>query len=198
MANDRSGALDFVPFFEPEASDNLYPDRFVAGFKGSDGTRWGVVPLECSIVERAVLLSITFKPHLDSNGMVQPWPKDNDDEMFGEMMKLGLLEKAGLDDLIAETLEADQNEPDHGADGVLPEYVVLRYRLQAGPVAVDARRPWSPRIFRRITRKADRHSARIANSRCQAKFRILPGPRSRAPSFSGHYGRPSLRAQPHR
>lgn len=130
MANDRSGALDFVPFFEPEASDNLYPDRFVAGFKGSDGTRWGVVPLECSIVERAVLLSITFKPHLDSNGMVQPWPKDNDDEMFGEMMKLGLLEKAGLDDLIAETLEADQNEPDQGADGVLPEYVVLRDRLQ--------------------------------------------------------------------
>ena len=62
--------------------------------------------------------------------MVQPWPKDNDDEMFGEMMKLGLLEKTGLDDLIAETLEADQNEPDHGADGVLPEYVVLRDRLQ--------------------------------------------------------------------
>lgn len=130
MANDRSDAQDFVTFFEPETPDHLNQDRFVAGFKDSDGARWGVVPLECSIVERAVLLNMTFKPHLDSNGMVQPWPKDSDDDVFGEMMKLGLLEKTGLDDLIAETLESDLNEPDHGEDGVLPEYVVLRDRLQ--------------------------------------------------------------------
>ena len=37
MANDRSGALGFVPFLEPETPDNPYQDRFVAGFKGSDG-----------------------------------------------------------------------------------------------------------------------------------------------------------------
>jgi hypothetical protein len=37
MANDRSGALGFVPFLEPETPDNPYQDRFVAGFKDSDG-----------------------------------------------------------------------------------------------------------------------------------------------------------------
>jgi hypothetical protein len=138
MTDDQPGTMRLVPFLEPENPDYPHQDRFVAGFKDADGERWGVVPLERRVLKRAVLLSTTFKPHVASDGTVQPWPDDSDDDVFGEMLKLGLLEKIGLDDLIAENLKLDCNEPDHGEDGVLPEYAVLRDRLKRAMFLVEA------------------------------------------------------------
>jgi hypothetical protein len=143
--------LRLVPFLEPE--DPEYPESagFVAGFKDEAGNRWGiVVPLQRETFDRLVLLSNSFLPRVASDGMVQAWPEDAEDELFGEMLNAGVLPQVELDALIAETLELDANEPDHGEDGVLADYAVLRNRLRRALDLVEAE------ITKRSTRSPER------------------------------------------
>jgi hypothetical protein len=131
MAADPPGTLRLPPFPEPQDPDYPESPLFVAGFKDEEGERWGaVVPLKRELLDRLVLLSNTFQPRIEFDGMVQVWPDDVGDDLFEEMLASGMLPKAALDDLVAETLELHANEADRGEEGVLAEYAVLRDRLK--------------------------------------------------------------------
>lgn len=131
MATEPPETLCLTPFLEPQDPDYPESPLFVAGFKNAEGERWGaLVPLRREIFDRLVLLSNTFEPRIDIDGMVQVWPDDVGDELFEEMLAAGLLPKAALDDLVAETLELHANEADRGEEGVLAEYAMLRDRLR--------------------------------------------------------------------
>ncbi len=60
--------------------------------------------------------------------MVQAWPEELSDELWGEMVSAQRLPKVPLDALISELLDLAVNEPDRGEDGVLPALGVLRDR----------------------------------------------------------------------
>lgn len=139
MAEDPPESVRLVPFIEPEDPD--FPDsgRFVVGFRDEDGNRWtNIVPLERIAVERAALLSNSFYAHMSSDGTVQPRPEDVEDGLFSEMQEQGLLQRTEIDTLVAHTLELDVNEPNDGDGGVLPDYLVLRHRLNHALGLVDA------------------------------------------------------------
>ena len=55
--------------------------------------------------------------------MVQAWPEELSDELWGEMVSAQRLPKVPLDALISELLDLAVNEPDRGEDGVLPALV---------------------------------------------------------------------------
>jgi len=134
-----AAALTLTPFFEPENADFPGGELFVAGYKDENGDRCGIiVPVEREIIENLVLTSTPFEPHLDSDGSVQAWPGGwVSDEMFGEMLKGELLPKMPIDELVAQTLSLDRNEPSTGEDGVLESYVVMRERLNRAVALVD-------------------------------------------------------------
>jgi hypothetical protein len=54
------------------------------------------------------------------------------------MQEQGLLQRTEIDTLVAHALELDVNEPNYGDGGVLPDYVVLRHRLNHALSLVDA------------------------------------------------------------
>ncbi len=136
-----NGALTLTPFLEPEYPDLPDNDLFIAGFKDKDGNRCGtLVPLPREVLENLILTSTSFDPGIDSDGMVRAWPDGLavDDDTFGEMRARGLLPKIPIDELVAETIELDRNEPDEGDDGVLSEYRKMRDRLKRGLELVEA------------------------------------------------------------
>ncbi|MDR3526616.1 MAG: hypothetical protein P4L57_05005 [Rhizomicrobium sp.] len=133
--------LVLTPFLEPE--DPTFPDndRFVAGFKDEDGNRCGtLVPLSRDTLEALILTSTAFEPVMDADGTVQACPDALvvSDEMYGEMLQGDLLPKVAVDELVANTLELNRNEPDDGEDGVLPVFANMRNRLVHALELVDA------------------------------------------------------------
>jgi len=134
-------ALQLTPFLEPEENDLSDSDRFVAGFKDVEGHRCGVlVPLDRDVIHSRVLSEIPFEVQMDSEGRVQAGPDILmvSDEIFDEMYKRDLLPKVSVDDLVADVISIDQNEPNDGEDGVMESYMLMRERLLHAVTLIDA------------------------------------------------------------
>ncbi len=126
-------ALTLTPFLEPEDPDLPDGERFVAGFKDADGNRWGsVVPIEKQLIDHFVLTETPFDPQIDMDGMVcaQPDLLAVTDQTLDEMHERGLPRREPIEKLVADMIEVNQNEPNEGEDGVLPDFMTLRRRLR--------------------------------------------------------------------
>ncbi len=84
-----------------------------------------------------------------SDGTLQPWPDDWDDDGFAAKLEAGILQEASIDALVAEMIEDSRNEPDIGADGVLSDFHGFLDRLKR------ATRFLEDEIKRRVARALD-------------------------------------------
>lgn len=133
--------LVLTPFLEHEDPNFPDNDRFVAGFKDEYGNRHGtLVPLPREALETLILTSTAFEPVVDADGSIHAWPDALvvGDEIYEQMLRGDLLPKIPMDELVAETLELNRDEPDDGEDGVLPEFATMRDRLAHALELVDA------------------------------------------------------------
>jgi len=130
MAEIQTDVLRLTPYIEPE--DNATDaDRFIAGFRDEHGDTWGMkVPVGRSVLERLILGSTELSPYMDSQGRIQACPDGFvDDEAFELMLRRNLVPKVEIDELVANSLSLDKNEPNYGKDGVLAGYEEMRDRL---------------------------------------------------------------------
>jgi hypothetical protein len=134
-------APKLTPFLEPENPDDHVSARYIAGFKNHLGEHWGtVIPLDREHVDRLVLTATRFQPRIEVDGTAQAWPDAEvvDDGVFEAMLKGGLLPMVPLDELVAEAIDLNRNEPSQGEDGVLPDFASMRKRLAHALQLVDA------------------------------------------------------------
>ncbi|QHP66104.1 hypothetical protein EI171_00775 (plasmid) [Bradyrhizobium sp. LCT2] len=118
-----------TPFFRPGDEDAEDQEMYVAGFVDEDGVAWGTIQLEAEMVEQAVMGHRTFEVWCDSDGCMQPQPAIEEPFEFGE----GQLKKTPLDELVANTIELDKNEPN---DEILDMFETLHERLLRATSAV--------------------------------------------------------------
>ncbi|MGY3581760.1 hypothetical protein ACVIGB_000169 [Bradyrhizobium sp. USDA 4341] len=122
-----------TPFFRPRDEGAEEQHMYVAGFVDEDGVAWGTIQLEAELVEQAVMEHQAFEVWCDSDGCIQPQPAS--EELFEHLLREGQLKKRPLDELVAEAIELDKNEPN---DEVLDMFETLHERLlRATSVVAD-------------------------------------------------------------
>lgn len=138
--DNRVTLTPFIELLDPEDWDN---PGIIAGYRTEDGDAWGItVPLDFDMVIAAIRIVDTprFEPILDRNGRVEchPVSESMSDDRYIQLLRANQPFAKPVDDLVADYLKCDRNEPDHGEYGVLDDYRKLSERLARALELVDA------------------------------------------------------------
>lgn len=126
-------------FIRPDPEDAELPDRYLAGFRDTDGKPWGLtVPLDGPEVRRAVRSEQRkWRVALyDIEGILHPAPDafEIENEEYGAMLQSGALERVTIDKLISDTIELQGED---GNEDNLSDLRKLRHRLERCIAIVD-------------------------------------------------------------
>lgn len=134
---DNKPDLPLRPFIEFVDPDLPEESDLIAGFKDAEGKIfWHAVPIARKSLQR-LFAGTPYRVSMDSDGTLQPWPDDWDDDGFTAKLEAGVLQKAKLDELVEAMIDESINEPDIGVDGVLPDFHELRNRLKRASSLIE-------------------------------------------------------------